>query len=60
MVKLSQIEYKKPFKKPLVFRRAWGLKRTQWGDFKGVSPLRQGSKGRSHILEFVRLQGARK
>ena len=39
MVKLSQIEeYKKPLKKPAVFRRAWGLKYTQRGDFKGHSP----------------------
>ena len=39
MVKLSQIEeYKKTVKKPAVFRRAWGLKRTQRGDFKGGVP----------------------
>ena len=48
MVKLSQIEYKKP----AVFRRAWGLKYTQRGDFKGAAPR--------HFLVFVRLQGARK
>ena len=43
MVKLSQIEeYKKNSKKPAVFRRAWGLKCTQRGDFKEGVPLEAG------------------
>ena len=43
-VKLSQIEeYKKTVKKPAVYHRAWGLKCTQRGDFKGgCPPLRNG------------------
>ena len=43
MVKLSQNEEYKNRKKPAVIRRAWGLKRTQLGDFKagfeGAQPL---------------------
>ena len=42
---LSQIEeYKKPWN-PAVFRRAWGLKYTQRGDFKGgIPPLLEGAQ----------------
>ena len=59
MVKLSQIEeYKKPFKKPAVFRRAWGLKRTHGGILRGI-PLRWGSKGHSPSPLFWNLHGFR-
>ena len=57
MVKLSQIEeYKKPFKKPAVFRRAWGLKRTQWGGIlRGLSPLEAGFEGAQPLATFWNL-----
>ena len=53
MVKLSQIENTKNRKKPAVFRRTWGLKRTQRGDFKGrFAPLEAGFKGAQPLAPF--------
>ena len=60
MVKLSQIEeYKNRKKKTAVFHCAWGLKRTQWGDFKGVSPLEAGFEGAQPLATFWNLCGFR-
>ena len=61
MVKLSQIEeYKKPLKKPAVFRRAWGLKYTQRGGFKGgCPPLEAGFEGAQPLATFWNLCGFR-
>ena len=56
MVKLSQIE---EYKKPAVFRRTWGLKCTQRGDFKGVSPLEAGFEGAQPLATFWNLCGFR-
>ena len=60
MVKLSQIEkYKKPLKKTAVFRRTWGLKRTQRGVLRGVSPLEAGFEGAQPLATFWNLHGFR-
>ena len=60
MVKLSQIEeYKKPLKKPAVFRRAWGLKCTHGGILRGCPPLEVGFEGAQPLATFWNLHGFR-
>ena len=60
MVKLSQIEeYKKLFKKPAAFHRAWGLKRTHGGILRGCPPLEAGFEGAQPLTTFWNLHGFR-
>ena len=60
MVKLSQTkQYKKPWGKPAVFRRAWGLKYIQRGSIlRGGVPPQAGFEGAQPLATFWNLSGS--